>query len=76
MTGELDLKLCIFKQTVLSQRRGLTKLCDSAGFEQGIQMTIEHGRAVFREKWGHRDCDIYAVGLRADDAWRVEHDWD
>jgi hypothetical protein len=49
---------------------------DSAGFELGIQMTIEHGRAMFREKWGHRDCDIYEVGLRADDAWRVEKDWE
>ena len=48
---------------------------DSAGFEKGIQMTIEHGRAMFREKWGHRDCDIYEVGLRTADAWRVEHDW-
>jgi hypothetical protein len=48
---------------------------DSAGFEKAIQMTIEHGRAVFREKWGHRDCDIYEVGYRADDAWRVEKDW-
>jgi hypothetical protein len=48
---------------------------DSAGFEQAIQMTIEHGRAVFREKWGHRDCDIVAMGLKPDDAWRVKHDW-
>lgn len=49
---------------------------DSAGFDVGIGMTIEHGRAVFREKWGHRDCDIRAIGLRPEDAWRVEHDWD
>ena len=49
---------------------------DSAGFETGILMTIEHGRAMYREKWGHRDCDIVAVGYRADDAWRVEHDWE
>ncbi|KAG0652734.1 hypothetical protein D0Z07_0751 [Hyphodiscus hymeniophilus] len=48
---------------------------DSAGFERGIQMTIEHGRAMYREKWGHRDCDIVQVGYRADDAWRVEQDW-
>ena len=49
---------------------------DSVGFDIGIQMTIEHGRAVFREKWGHRDCDIVDMGLMPDDAWRVEHDWD
>lgn len=48
---------------------------DSEGFEIGIQLTIEHGRNVFREKWGHRDCDIVEVGLRPEDAWRVEHDW-
>ena len=39
-------------------------------------MTIDHGRAVFAEKWGHRDCDISAIGLRPEDAWKVEHDWD
>ncbi|KAH8656602.1 hypothetical protein BGZ60DRAFT_417315 [Tricladium varicosporioides] len=49
---------------------------DSAGFEIGIQMTIEHGRRVFAEKWGHRDCNIKDVGLKADDAWIVEHDWE
>ncbi|EKD12026.1 hypothetical protein MBM_09810 [Drepanopeziza brunnea f. sp. 'multigermtubi' MB_m1] len=48
---------------------------DSAGFEQAIWLTIEHGRNVFREKWGHRDCDIVAMGLTPSDAWRVEHDW-
>jgi hypothetical protein len=48
---------------------------DSAGFDIGIQMTIEHGRAVFREKWGHRDCDIVDMGLMPDDAWKMEHDW-
>ncbi|PBP19112.1 hypothetical protein BUE80_DR010054, partial [Diplocarpon rosae] len=41
-----------------------------------IWMTIEHGRHVFREKWGHRDCDIVKMGLRPSDAWRVEHDWE
>ncbi|KUJ06475.1 uncharacterized protein LY89DRAFT_678740 [Mollisia scopiformis] len=49
---------------------------DSEGFDQGIQMTIEHGRRVFADKWGHRDCDIVAKGLVPEDAWRVEHDWD
>jgi hypothetical protein len=34
------------------------------GFEQAIQMTIDHGRAVFAEKWGHRDCDIVGLGWR------------
>ncbi|KAK2629848.1 hypothetical protein QTJ16_000668 [Diplocarpon rosae] len=49
---------------------------DSAGFDQAIWMTIEHGRHVFREKWGHRDCDIVSMGLVPSDAWRVEHDWE
>jgi len=49
---------------------------DSAGFEKGIWMTIEHGKRVFAEKWGHRDCDIRAIGLRPEDAWRVEPDWE
>ena len=48
---------------------------DSGGFEKSIRMTIQHGRHVFREKWGHRDCDIVAMGLRPGDAWKVEHDW-
>lgn len=47
---------------------------DSTGFERGIQM-IEHGRAVFGENWGHRDCDIVDMGLMPKDAWKVEHDW-
>lgn len=49
---------------------------DSEGFDIGIGMTIDHGRNVFAEKWGHRDCDIAAKGLMPEDAWRVEHDWD
>lgn len=49
---------------------------DSLGFEEGIRMTIDHGRKVFAEKWGHRDCDIRAIGLKPEDAWKMEHDWD
>lgn len=48
---------------------------DPEGFETAIQMTIKHGRTVFAEKWGHRDCDLIDVGLGPDDPWRVEHDW-
>ncbi|KAF7871584.1 hypothetical protein EAF04_003691 [Stromatinia cepivora] len=48
---------------------------DSEGFERGIHLLIEHGRRVFAEKWGHRDCDLRAQGLVAADAWRVERDW-
>ncbi|TVY40149.1 hypothetical protein LSUB1_G005772 [Lachnellula subtilissima] len=48
---------------------------DSEGFERAIGMTIDHGRAVFAEKWGHKDCDIVRIGMRPGDAWRVERDW-
>lgn len=48
---------------------------DSAGFDKAIQMTIDFGRAVYAEKWGHRDCNIGEMGLVASDAWRVEHDF-
>ncbi|KAL2070105.1 hypothetical protein VTL71DRAFT_14785 [Oculimacula yallundae] len=48
---------------------------DSAGFERGIAMTIDHGRAVYAEKWGHRDCDIWEKGYKLEDAWRTEKDW-
>jgi hypothetical protein len=37
---------------------------------------IEAGREVFRRKWGHRDCALNSAGLKADDAWKVEKDWD
>jgi hypothetical protein len=46
------------------------------GFEKGIAMTIEFGRQVYAEKWGHRDCDIAPIGMRPSDAWSVDHDWD
>ncbi|KAF8856846.1 hypothetical protein BDZ45DRAFT_675207 [Acephala macrosclerotiorum] len=47
---------------------------DSEGFNLGIEMTIQHGRNIFAEKWGHRDCNIVEMGLKPEDAWRVEHD--
>jgi len=48
---------------------------DAMGFEKGILMAIEHGRQVYAEKWGHRGCDIFDLGLGLEDAWRVEKDW-
>lgn len=49
---------------------------DSEGFEKAVGMTIEHGRRVFGEKWGHGDCDLGEQGLRGGrDEWRVEKDW-
>jgi len=49
---------------------------DPEGFETGLQMMIDTGRAVFAEKWGHRGCDIARMGIRPEDAWRLERDWD
>ncbi|KAK3387311.1 hypothetical protein B0H63DRAFT_155613 [Podospora didyma] len=49
---------------------------DAEGFETGLHMMIDTGRSVFAEKWGHRGCDIAKMGVRADDAWKLEKDWD
>jgi hypothetical protein len=49
---------------------------DPEGFDLAIEMTIQHGKTVFAEKWGHRGCDIRAIGLTPGDAWKLEHDWD
>lgn len=50
---------------------------DPQGFEDSLNMLIEHGRGVYAEKWGHKDCDIINAGiLDPKDAWKVQHDWD
>ncbi|KAK3304668.1 uncharacterized protein B0T15DRAFT_558611 [Chaetomium strumarium] len=49
---------------------------DPDGFEQGVRMWIDTGRSVFAEKWGHRGCDIARAGVRPEDAWQLERDWD
>ncbi|KAH7397554.1 hypothetical protein BKA64DRAFT_733657 [Cadophora sp. MPI-SDFR-AT-0126] len=48
---------------------------NAVGFERGIVMAIDHGKEVFAEKWGHRGCDVWELGLGLGDAWRVERDW-
>ncbi|KAL8968034.1 MAG: hypothetical protein Q9197_005100 [Variospora fuerteventurae] len=47
---------------------------DPDGFEKALQMTIDLGRQIIDEKWGHKGCDIEAVGLKKGNQWRVEHD--
>jgi hypothetical protein len=47
---------------------------DPEGFDKAIKMTIEFGRTVMSEKWGHRGCDLRANGLGLGDEWRVERD--
>ena len=49
---------------------------DPEGFEHAQQILIDAGRQAFAEKWGHRGCDLLAMGIEADDAWRLERDWD
>ncbi len=49
---------------------------DPEGFEAGLQHLIATGRQVYADKWGHRGCDLDMMGIRADDAWHLEHDWD
>ena len=48
---------------------------DADGWEQALQMTIDMGRKIMDEKWGHRGCDLQESGLKEGDQWRVEHDW-
>jgi hypothetical protein len=48
---------------------------DPQDFETGLQMAIECGVQVYREKWGHKGCDLIEAGLQLDDAWKVKHDW-
>ena len=49
---------------------------DPMGFDISIGMTIEHGKRVFVEKWGYRDCNTKTLGFVAEDAWKLEHDWE
>ncbi|KAJ3572377.1 hypothetical protein NPX13_g5068 [Xylaria arbuscula] len=47
------------------------------GFATSFWILTEAGRQVFREKWGHRDCDLVKeTALQLDDQWRVEKDWE
>ncbi|KAI0184579.1 hypothetical protein EV127DRAFT_374662 [Xylaria flabelliformis] len=47
------------------------------GFGKSFWILAEAGREVFRQKWGHRDCDLVEeTALKLDDQWRVEKDWE
>ncbi|KAK7977991.1 hypothetical protein PG988_005481 [Apiospora saccharicola] len=49
---------------------------DPDGFSAGLDAMIEAGRRVFADKWGHRGCDLLDLGIEAEDAWRLQRDWD
>ncbi|KAG6001558.1 hypothetical protein E4U21_004098 [Claviceps maximensis] len=47
------------------------------GVQMAFEMLTETGRRVYAEKWGHQNCDLLGeAGLRLEDQWRVEHDWE
>ncbi|KAI1304497.1 hypothetical protein F5Y03DRAFT_171660 [Xylaria venustula] len=50
---------------------------DADGFAASFWILTEAGREVFRQKWGHRECDLVKeTALKLDDQWRVEKDWE
>ncbi|KAI0003499.1 hypothetical protein F4779DRAFT_601854 [Xylariaceae sp. FL0662B] len=47
------------------------------GFSASFWILAEAGREVFRQKWGHRDCDLVeGTALRLEDQWLVEKDYE
>ncbi|KAJ4415482.1 hypothetical protein N0V85_002706 [Neurospora sp. IMI 360204] len=49
---------------------------NAEGLAKGIELITETGKEVYRNKWGHRDCDLITkAGLSFDDQWMVEKDW-
>ncbi|KAI1431468.1 hypothetical protein GGR50DRAFT_68459 [Xylaria sp. CBS 124048] len=47
------------------------------GFATSFWILAEAGREVFRQKWGHRECNLVEeTALKLDDQWRVEKDWE
>jgi len=49
---------------------------DPQGFEWGLQRMIAAGVETYNEKWGHNDCNLGGAGLKPEDAWQVEKDYD
>ncbi|KAI1074560.1 hypothetical protein F5B20DRAFT_574043 [Whalleya microplaca] len=50
---------------------------NSEGFAASFWILAEAGREVFRQKWGHRDCDLVeGTALKLEDQWLVEKDWE
>ncbi|KAK0655165.1 hypothetical protein B0T16DRAFT_315504 [Cercophora newfieldiana] len=50
---------------------------DAMGFGRAFEILTEAGKGVYREKWGHRDCDLISgTALRMEDQWHVEKDWE
>ncbi|KAI5859631.1 hypothetical protein GGS23DRAFT_585291 [Durotheca rogersii] len=62
-----------------SQRGGVGEpyYYNSDGFSKSFWILAEAGREVFRQKWGHQDCDLVkGTALKLEDQWLVEKDWE
>ncbi|KAG6011497.1 hypothetical protein E4U54_008057 [Claviceps lovelessii] len=47
------------------------------GVQTAFEMLTETGRRIYAEKWGHQNCDLLGEGgLKLEDQWRVQHDWE
>ncbi|KAG4219064.1 hypothetical protein PC116_g32456 [Phytophthora cactorum] len=47
------------------------------GFAASFWILAEAGREVFRQKWGHRECNLVEeTALKLEDQWLVEKDWE
>ncbi|KAI1401781.1 hypothetical protein F4819DRAFT_456711 [Hypoxylon fuscum] len=50
---------------------------NAEGFSTSFWILAEAGREIFRQKWGHQDCDLVEnTALRLEDQWLVEKDWE
>lgn len=46
---------------------------DPDGFAEALEIYIQAGIKVFRQKWGQGSCALRGSGLGIDDAWKVDH---
>ncbi|KAI1142625.1 hypothetical protein F5Y05DRAFT_365525 [Hypoxylon sp. FL0543] len=50
---------------------------NAEGFSTSFWILAEAGREIFRQKWGHQDCDLVeGTALKLEDQWLVEKDWE
>ncbi|KAI6093414.1 hypothetical protein F4821DRAFT_222907 [Hypoxylon rubiginosum] len=50
---------------------------NAEGFSASFWVLAEAGREIFRQKWGHQDCDLVeGTALKLEDQWLVEKDWE
>ncbi|KAL9119118.1 MAG: hypothetical protein Q9187_004326 [Circinaria calcarea] len=63
-------------QKAQSGGQGEAFYIDPDGFDTALWKTVELGKEVMENKWGHRGCGLREAGLHTGDAWRVEKDWE